>query len=128
MKILLDSHSLVWFVTDASRLPAAALAAILDSANVAHVSPASFFELAIKHSLGKLRLAVSFEDFVERVDKKAGLQTLQTQPEHALELAKLPFHHRDPFDRILVSQAMAENMPIISADVALDFYGIRRMW
>jgi PIN domain nuclease of toxin-antitoxin system len=84
--------------------------------------------MAIKHSLGKLRLAVSFEDFVERVDKKAGLQTLQIQPEHALELAKLPFHHRDPFDRILVSQAMVENMPIISADVALDFYGIRRMW
>jgi PIN domain nuclease of toxin-antitoxin system len=128
MKLLLDSHTLVWFVTDASRLPASALAAILDSSNLVHISPATFLELAIKHSLGKLLLTVPFEEFVERVDKHAGLRMLPIYPAHALELARLPFYHRDPFDRILIAQALVEQMSLVSVDNMLDAYGVSRVW
>jgi PIN domain nuclease of toxin-antitoxin system len=128
MTLLLDTHAFLWFVLDAAQLSAPARALIEDPANDVFVSPACYWEIAIKVALGKLDLHSSYDDFMQRGLGENDFAILPIEPRHTSLLTKLPFHHRDPFDRLLVAQASVENLPLVSAEEALDAYGVRRLW
>lgn len=128
MKLLLDTHAVLWFVLGDRQLSATARALIDDSANEKLVSPASFWEIAIKISVNKYSLNEPYESFMQRGIAGNGFGILAIEPKHTAVLTTLPFHHRDPFDRLLVAQAMIEQLPIVSADPLLDAYPIQRLW
>jgi PIN domain nuclease of toxin-antitoxin system len=128
VRLLLDTHTFLWFITNDPRLSATAKAEIADPANDILISPASYWEVAIKISLGKYPLSAPFESFISKSIEDNGFTILPLEPKHAAVLTSLPFHHRDPFDRMIVAQASAENISIVSADALLDRYGVRRIW
>ena len=128
MTMLLDTHSFLWFVLNDPRLGAAAKKAIENSANTILISPASFWEIAIKISGGKYKLVRSYEDFWRRGMVENNIDILPIELRHTSQLLSMPFHHKDPFDRLLVAQALAEQIPLISNDSTLDTYGIERIW
>jgi PIN domain nuclease of toxin-antitoxin system len=128
MRLLLDTQAFLWFVLGDPRLVQTALDRILDPAWGKLVSPASYWEIAIKISLGKYTLNEAYDAFMQRGIFGNGFSILPIEPKHTAALTALPFHHRDPFDRLLVAQAMVEQIPILSADTALDTYGITRLW
>ena len=125
MKLLLDSHALIWFLTTPEKLPAAARRAIESAENEAYASVASAWELSIKVSIGKLKLEV--QD-LEQALATSGIQLLGIDLQHTARIAGLPRHHRDPFDRMLVAQAMCESMTLVSGDRALAKYGVKLLW
>ena len=127
MKLLLDTHAFLWFITNDPKLSATAKSAIADPNNEILVSPASYWETAIKISVGKYPLHAPFETFITQGIDGNGFKVLPIEPKHAAVLTNLPFHHRDPFDRVLVAQAKVEAIDIVSNDSALDAYGIKRM-
>src|SRR5262245_46019174 len=100
MRLLLDTHALLWFGLADSRLGEPARALIDDLANEVHISPASYWEIAIKVGLGKYQLSEPFQPFFERVVAVYGLKILPIEIRHASQLTTLPLHHRDPFDRL----------------------------
>jgi PIN domain nuclease of toxin-antitoxin system len=124
MRLLLDTHTLLWFHLNDPQLSATAMGLIVDPAHDKLVSPASYWEIAIKIRIGKYTLAQPYEDAIDM----NGFQYLHIEPRHTSVLTTLPFHHRDPFDRLLVAQAIVEATPIISVDSSLDPYGITRLW
>ncbi len=128
MNMLLDSHALLWFLAGDKRFGNRALQALNNPANRCFYSPISIWELAIKVSIGKLTLHVSFDTFVDSIASQSGLILLPLLPEHIKAVAKLAFHHRDPFDRMLIAQAQSEGMAFISADSIVDQYAIPRLW
>ena len=128
MKILLDTHTFIWFVTDSSRLSITAKALIEDEYNEKLLSIASIWEMGIKHSIGKLSFELPFMTFVELQMQQNSMEILNIRIEHSDVVANLPLHHRDPFDRLIVSQAMVEQLPIVGVDKAFDSYAIRRLW
>lgn len=101
---------------------------MLNADNELLVSPASYWEIAIKISVGKYALHDDFETFMERQTVYSEFTLLPISVKHTAIVAALPFHHRDPFDRMLVAQAISENIPIISIDRVLDSYSITRIW
>jgi PIN domain nuclease of toxin-antitoxin system len=111
-----------------SRLSANARAAIEDLSNDRLFSAASAWEIAIKASLGKLSLSVPFPQLIPGQLDANAIELLPVHPEHLAELLALPLHHRDPFDRLLVAQSIIENASLVSADTALDAYGVQRIW
>jgi PIN domain nuclease of toxin-antitoxin system len=111
---------------DDSRLSRPALNLISDSQNECFVSPASHWEIAIKISIGKFRLNDNFEDLW--LDVLSQFSMLAIEPRHTAQLLLLPFHHKDPFDRLIVAQAVAEGMPVLSGDDVFESYGIERLW
>jgi PIN domain nuclease of toxin-antitoxin system len=125
---LLDTHSLLWYAVGDSKLSKAAEALILDPVNEILVSPASYWEIAIKVSLGKLRLHRPFEDFMDVCLNTYGFAILPIEPRHTAKVVGLPFHHKAPFDRLLVAQALVKCVSVISNDPSLDAYGIVRHW
>jgi PIN domain nuclease of toxin-antitoxin system len=128
MRLVLDTHAFLWFVLGDPHLSSTARSYILDSAHAKLISPASYWEIAIKVSIGKYTLNVSYELFTQRGIEGNGFEILPIEPRHTVVLTTLPFHHRDPFDRLLIAQAMAEQIPIISNDSAFDAYLITRLW
>jgi PIN domain nuclease of toxin-antitoxin system len=128
VKLLLDTHAFLWFIAGSERLSATARQVIEDSANQPFLSAASLWEMAIKLSLGRLQLGRPFEDLIPEHMELNGIQLLGIELEHVTPVTTLPFHHRDPFDRLLLAQAMVEQMPIVSADQALDAYLVERLW
>jgi PIN domain nuclease of toxin-antitoxin system len=128
MNILLDTHAFLWFVNDDPQLSDAAKRLIEDETSQPFLSVASLWEMAIKISLGKLTLKQPYEVFLLQQLSVNGIGILNITLRHAAEVATLPFHHRDPFDRLLVVQSKIENMPLISADSIFDHYGIARVW
>jgi PIN domain nuclease of toxin-antitoxin system len=130
LRLLLDTHTLIWYTIGDPQLSRMAHALIADAANEVLVSPASFWEIAIKVSLGKLTLHTSYDDFIDLCLNRYGFRGLPIEPAHTAWVAKLPFpsNHKDPFDRLLIAQAAVESIPIVSADAALDVYAIRRLW
>ena len=128
MKLLLDTHTFLWTSLDESKLSAVAHELIADMENELLLSPASYWEISIKISLGKYRLTESLDHFIGREIERNDLRILPIEPRHAAEVARLPFFHRDPFDRMLVAQSIIEKIPVISADLAFDLYGIERLW
>ena len=128
MKLLLDTHSWLWFVLGDASLSAAARSLIEDPANEKLISPVSYWEVAIKVSLGKYRLPQPYAQFIDAAIDGQGFPVLPILPRHTAIVSVLPFHHRDPFDRLLVGQAIAEDISLLSNDAALDPYGVRRLW
>ena len=128
MKLLLDTHTFLWFIVGSSSLSANARALIEDQANQKFLSVASLWEIAIKVSIGKLGLSAPFDTLIPKQLRANGFELLRLEVNHAAALIGLPFHHRDPFDRLLIAQAMVEQMRIVSIDSAFDFYSISRLW
>jgi len=128
VRLLLDTHALIWFTEDSSALSAAAREAFADNTHEVILSVASIWELAIKVSLGKLKMSMRLDASFERRLERAGMRMMPIEYPHAARVATLPWHHRDPFDRLLVAQAMVEGMALLSHDEQLDAYGIQRIW
>ncbi len=128
MRMLLDTQALLWFLLDDPRLSRKALDCIADPDNDILVSPASHWEIAIKISIGKYGLTEDFESFFSREIHGNGFLVLPIEIRHTAILTRLPFHHRDPFDRLIIAQALAEEVPLISSDGLFDRYGANRLW
>lgn len=128
MKALLDSHAFLWFILDDRRLSTAAGDCISDPGNDILVSPATLWEIAIKIRLGKYALPEPYEPFIDSQLAGNDFSLLPILPRHTALLTGLPFHHRDPFDRLIVAQALAEAIPLVSIDTDLDAYGVQRIW
>jgi PIN domain nuclease of toxin-antitoxin system len=128
MRLLLDTHAFLWWVHDAKELSRRARGAIADPRNETLLSLASCWEMAIKLSLGKLKLPASMDRFIPEQLAINGFRQLDIGFRHVARVAGLTFHHRDPFDRLLVAQALEEDLTLVSADVVFHKYGVRRLW
>lgn len=130
MRLLLDSHTLLWYVLGDERLSDTARDLIGDTDNEILMSPATYWEIAIKVSLGKLALHAPYEELMTLCLDRYAFRILPIEPAHTARLVALPHppEHKDPFDRLLVAQAMAESVPLVSNDRALDAYPIQRLW
>jgi PIN domain nuclease of toxin-antitoxin system len=128
MRLLTDSHTLIWAVDDPSRLSPAAATALQDPANQLLVSAATPWEIAIKVGQNKLTLSLPYRAWMNQAISGLGLTTLPVTVEYANVLAFLPNHHRDPFDRLIIAQALIEGITVISADKIFDAYGVPRVW
>jgi PIN domain nuclease of toxin-antitoxin system len=130
VRLLLDTHAMYWYIEGDPKLSSTAQTLIQDAKNEVLVSPASYWEIAIKVSLGKWVLNRPYLEFIELGLKTYGFQILPVLPAHTAKLIGLGFppNHKDPFDRLLVAQALAEGISIVSADPQLDLYGITRLW
>jgi PIN domain nuclease of toxin-antitoxin system len=128
LRALVDSHALLWFLNGDVPLGPAAGAFMRSKTNQPSVSIGSCWELAIKVSIGKLRFPAPFDEFLWPQLLLNRIEVLPIRAEHLNQIGSLPHHHRDPFDRLFVAQAIVEGVPIISADAALDAYGIERLW
>jgi PIN domain nuclease of toxin-antitoxin system len=123
-RLLVDTHALLWWLTDDPGLSKTAREALADPANDVLVSTASVWEIAIKRTLGKLTAPDDLPDHVEA----AGFDWLPIGAEHAWRVRELPPHDRDPFDRLLVAQCLTEGMPIVSGDARFGAYGVETRW
>jgi PIN domain nuclease of toxin-antitoxin system len=128
VRLLLDTHAFLWFAGGDPRLSSRARRRIEDPGHDKFLSVASIWEAATKASLGKLTLSISLDAVIEEGAANNGIALLDVRREHAAAVEHLPLHHRDPFDRMLVCQAMVERMEIVSSDASLDAYPIRRVW
>ena len=128
MRCLLDTHTLIWWMSGDSNLSSTARTIIKDRNNVSLVSAVSAWEIATKVRLGKLPGAADLiQDFVEDLTRER-IEILDVTAHQAIRAGLLPGPHKDPFDRMLIAQALAENIPIVSNDRALDGYGVNRLW
>lgn len=127
MNLLLDTHALLWFVAGDSRLTRRARQAIEARETVNFVSMVSWWEVALKCSLGKLSLDDSLEAFMDHRTEE-GFRLLPLEPQHLHPLLALPFHHRDPFDRLIICQALIENMAICTGDASFARYDVKLVW
>jgi PIN domain nuclease of toxin-antitoxin system len=126
--VLLDTHALLWLVTDDPKASATARDTFLDPSNELLCSAVVGFEIAVKHNLGKLKLSEPPREFIDNRIRNNALTPLPITMAHAVRIASLPFHHRDPFDRLLVAQALEEDVPLLSGDEVLSEYAVRRLW
>lgn len=123
-RLLVDTHALLWWLADDPALSATARDTIADPMNEVLVSTATIWEIAVKRSLGKLQVT---DDLPERIADE-GFAWLAVEARHAWEVRELPMHHRDPFDRILVAQALTERLPVLTADPRFGEYGTATRW
>lgn len=127
-RLLLDTQALLWFLLDDPRLSSAALANISDANNQILVSPATLWEIGIKISIGKYVLPEPFEPFMDRELADNNFVLLPILTRHVSALTSMAFHHRDPFDRLIIAQAMVEDIPLVSADAAFASYPVTVIW
>jgi PIN domain nuclease of toxin-antitoxin system len=127
MAYLLDTPTFLWFVAGDKQLPESVKAKIKDIGEYCFLSVASLWEITIKHQIGKLTLNISLEELFEYADRNQ-IEVIQISNEHLLTLSLLPGHHSDPFDRLIVSQALAENLTLITKDKGLKKYKIKQQW
>jgi PIN domain nuclease of toxin-antitoxin system len=128
VKLLLDTHAFLWWIHDDQSLGARARRAIANERNQCFLSVASCWEMAIKKGLGNLEIPEPIDAFIAEQLAANGFSLLPIDLRHVARVSRLAFHHRDPFDRLLVAQAMDEGMTIASADPMLEKYGIERLW
>ena len=128
MNLLLDTHTLLWFLNDAPQLAPTATSLIVDPGNRKFVSMATCWEIAIKVGLKKLDFGEPAMTFLPRELAANNFAVLGIELAHVTFVETLPPHHKDPFDRILISQSLLETMPIVSADTLFDPYGVTRLW
>lgn len=128
MNYLIDTHALLWFIDGDERLSERARALIKNKTNRIAVSAACLWEVAIKSSIGKLKLGQPFGELFPKQLEDNDIELLAVSVEHLKIVRELPFHHRDPFDRLLIAQSLAEAVPVISIDTAFDDYGVERLW
>lgn len=128
MKILLDTHAFLWFFLGDSRISPAARSAIESDENQNLLSIVSLWEIAIKSSIGKITLTGDFESIVHQALADATIALLPINVPHVVEVSRFPFHHRDPFDRLIVAQARIDGLVIVSADDVFAAYNVTRLW
>ena len=128
MRLLLDTHTIIWFFADDPRLPKGAGGLIEATSNACSISLGTPWEMAIKISLGKLRLPYAPGVALQQLLQRNAIEVLAPEAEDLDLLTTLPFHHRDPFDRLLAAQALRRDLTLISADPVFDRYGVRRRW
>jgi PIN domain nuclease of toxin-antitoxin system len=128
LRALLDTHALLWWLSDDPALSRTARKIIAETKNTLLVSAASAWEIAIKVRLGKLPTAVDLTaDFSGQIERE-GFHLLPISAEHGIRAGLLPGPHKDPFDRMLIAQTQAENIPIITNETVFETYGVRRLW
>lgn len=130
MNLLLDTHTFLWVAgrQQFALLPKATREILEDGANTLWLSLASIWELSIKVSIGKLQLTESVIDLVQFQQAQIGIRLLPITLAHLELIETLPFHHKDPFDRLLIAQAQVENLTVVSIDAAFDAYSVNRLW
>jgi PIN domain nuclease of toxin-antitoxin system len=128
VKLLLDTHSLIWAVDQPSLLGPQAKTALEDLANSLMLSAATIWEIAIKVGINKLTLSLPYRQWMTRAMNDLGVTILPVTVEYADVQATLPLHHRDSFDRLLIAQALVENVPLVSNETLFEQYGISRVW
>lgn len=128
MNYLLDTHTFLWFINDDSSLSSTAKTLIEDPENIIYMSVASVWEMAIKVSLEKLEIPSPFTEFIDEQMRVNAITLLHIKTEHIGIVATLPFHHRDPFDRLIIAQSQNENFPVIGRDSIFKNYEIHCYW
>ena len=128
MKYLIDTHTLLWIVTKDQKLSEKAKKLYLNTENLIFFSLASVWEIVIKISLKKLVIEESLKDFIQSQIKGNDIKILNIEIKHILSLENLPYYHRDPFDRLIISQSMNENIPVLGFNKVYDLYPIKRIW
>ncbi|MFT3879153.1 MAG: type II toxin-antitoxin system VapC family toxin [Gemmatales bacterium] len=130
MRLLLDTHTLLWYVLDDPQLSKTATTIILDPTNEVFISTVSLWEIAIKVSIKKLSLQRPYDEFLDKCLTEYQFELQPIEPRHLIHVSALAFlnNHRDPFDRLLVAQTLEEGFSIVSNDTALDGYGVNRIW
>ena len=128
MRLLLDTQAFLWSALGDPRLTIAAKSVIAETDNELYISPATYWEIGIKVSLKKYSVAMGLQAFLEQQTRAIGLTVLPITAAHAAKVASLPFHHRDPFDRLLAAQCMVEGIAIVSSDEVFDAYSLARIW
>ena len=128
MRILLDTHTLLWALEDDPRLSPHARTLLGAPQEAVYLSVVSAWEIAIKQSIGKLRLAIPVEKLIEDRVLPVGIALLPIGLRHIGLVESMPFHHRDPFDRMLAAQVLSDGLTLVSADLAFDAYGVTRIW
>jgi len=128
MKILLDTHTFLWWITDVPQIPATARELISDGYNELYWSAASSWEVSIKYALGRLPLPDAPEKFLPFELAQNRIESLPVIDAHAFQAGQLPRHHRDPFDRMLIAQAQVESLVLLSNDPQLGLYDIGVLW
>jgi len=128
MRYLLDTHALLWFDGTPDKLSPKVLDILLDEGNELYLSHASIWEMQIKHQLGKLTLETELKELIDSQQKTNALQLLDIESKHIYALNELPSHHRDPFDRMLISQAMTEEMILLTIDEKIQLYQEQVNW
>ena len=127
-RYLLDTHTFLWLASDDARLSDECKRVYLDAGSDLYLSVASVWEMALKVSLGKLVLGRPLRRLLEIATNEQSIRLLNISPEHALQVESLPFHHRDPFDRLIIAQSLIEGFPVVGRDEAFDAYGVTRVW
>jgi PIN domain nuclease of toxin-antitoxin system len=127
MKLLVDTHAFLWFLAGDEQLSARARGAMEDLANEWWLSAASVWEMSIKCSLGRLTLPAPVDEYVGRKVQQ-GLRVLAIDWTHAAAVQRIPFHHRDPFDRLIVCQAVCERLAVVTRDTVFSKYGVPILW
>ena len=128
MRLLLDTHAFLWWIADDARLSKRARSAIATRRDECFVSIASCWEIAIKVSLEKLKLKASVDRFIPEQLAVNSFSLLPIEFAHVARVARLPFHHRDPFDRLLAAQGLIDDLTVVSADPIFRRYGVKRVW
>ncbi len=127
MNLLVDTHAVIWFITENDKLPAKTRQLIESAENSCFISLASYWEIAIKHSLGRLYLEKPLAGIFDIIED-SGFELLPITTDHILANAQLEFHHSDPFDRIIIAQGIVEKMTIVTKDGQFKNYPIKTMW
>jgi PIN domain nuclease of toxin-antitoxin system len=127
MRLLIDTHAFIWFVENDKNLPHKIKKELEYSDNTIIVSIASLWEITIKLSLGKLLLTCDIEELIDKLFEN-GFELMPILPDHIIKLSTLDFIHRDPFDRIIISQGLSENIKIVRSDEVFDNYKVKRLW
>ena len=128
MRALLDTSSFLWFIAGSDSLSIKARDLIVDMNNDLFLSVASLWEIAIKMSIGKLKLLRSFEQIIPAQLEENFINILPIELNHLSQIIELPFHHRDPFDRLIIAQGMTEGIPVISSDASFQMYPVEVIW
>jgi PIN domain nuclease of toxin-antitoxin system len=127
MRVLIDSHVLIWALDDPARLGSNTVTTLRDPANELLLSTTTVWELAVKVGIGNLPLSLPFRAWMEKAIVDLRLLLLPFTLDHAERYVGLPFHHRDPFDRLIAAQALADGVPLVSVDAVFDGYGVTRI-
>jgi len=127
MTLLLDTHVFLWLLSQPDKITENAMELCSNPDNIPYVSLLSLWEIQIKNQLGKIELDVPIQKILQ-AGKEKGISILDIKEQHILTLASLPMHHRDPFDRLLIAQSIAENMTLISADQKIQKYNAKVVW
>lgn len=128
MKLLLDTHTFIWWQQDNTKLSAKALAAIRHPENTVYLSVINAWEMQIKHQLGKLTVHKPITEMVDYEVNENGFQILPVLLDHVYMLDELPLHHKDPFDRLLIAQAKKEGLTLVSDDTPMRAYNVTLLW